>query len=45
MLTNNLSDIINVKFTAQMEEDLDKIAGGDIKRDDLLIKFYKKFKK
>ncbi|MCK4265200.1 type I DNA topoisomerase [Candidatus Babeliales bacterium] len=45
MLTANLSDIINVKFTAKMEEDLDKIASGDVKRDDVLVKFYKKFKK
>jgi DNA topoisomerase I len=43
MLTQNLPDIINVKFTAHMEEDLDKIADGKIKRDDVLFEFYDKF--
>jgi len=45
MLVNNLPDIINVTFTAQMEEDLDKIAQGKSKRDKVLLDFYKKFKK
>jgi len=45
MLTKNLPDIINVKFTAKMEEDLDKIAQGTVKRDDVLNAFYKEFKK
>lgn len=45
MLRNNLPDIINVSFTANMEEDLDKIAEGKLKRDKVLIEFYKKFKK
>ncbi|MBD3273034.1 type I DNA topoisomerase [Candidatus Dependentiae bacterium] len=45
MLTENLPDIINVSFTAHMEEDLDKIADGKIKRDEVLLEFYKKFKK
>ena len=43
LLTKNLPDIINVNFTAQMEQALDKVAGGDVKRDELLLKFYKKF--
>ena len=45
MLVENLPDIINVSFTAHMEEDLDKIADGKIKRDDVLNEFYTKFKK
>jgi len=45
MLTDNLPDIINVKFTAHMEEDLDKIANGDVKRDEVLLEFYEEFKK
>ncbi len=45
MLRKNLPDIINVTFTARMEEDLDKIAEGELKRDKVLIEFYKKFKK
>ncbi len=44
MLIKNLPDIINLTFTAQMEEDLDKIAQGNIKRDVVLETFYKKFK-
>jgi DNA topoisomerase-1 len=43
LLTKNLPDIINVNFTAQMEQALDKVAAGDVKRDELLLKFYKKF--
>jgi DNA topoisomerase-1 len=45
LLTKNLPDIINVSFTATMEESLDKIAQGDIKRDKVLNDFYGKFKK
>ena len=45
MLSTNLPDIINVKFTAQMEEYLDKIAAGESKRDVVLGTFYKKFSK
>jgi len=45
LLVDNLPDIMDVKFTANMEEDLDKIANGDMKRDALLREFYKKFKK
>ncbi len=43
LLVKNLSDIINITFTAKMEEDLDKIAQGDLVRDVVLIDFYKKF--
>ena len=36
-------DIINVKYTKEMEDDLDKIADGNIIYYDLLDKFYKDF--
>lgn len=44
MLSKNLPDIINVSFTAKMEEDLDKIAQGQEPRDKVLLNFYTKFK-
>ncbi len=44
MLVDNLSKIMNVKFTALMEEDLDRIAQGDLERDVLLREFYEAFK-
>lgn len=37
------SDLINVKYTAKMEDDLDKIADGDLVGYNLLDKFYKEF--
>lgn len=37
------SDLINVKYTANMENDLDKIANGNLIWYELLDKFYKKF--
>ena len=37
------SDLINVKYTAKMEDDLDKIAEGDLVWYNLLDKFYKEF--
>lgn len=43
MLSDNLPHIINVQFTANMEEDLDKIESGDLERDTLLNNFYEKF--
>ncbi len=45
LLTENLPNIIDVKFTAGMEEDLDKIAAGEMERDTLLNTFYGKFEK
>ena len=45
MLSKNLPDIINVSFTANMEEKLDKIEQGDVKRDEVLNEFYEKFRK
>ncbi|WP_035588535.1 type I DNA topoisomerase [Hippea jasoniae] len=45
LLDKFFSDIINVKFTAQMEEGLDKIANKKMDKIELLEKFYDKFKK
>lgn len=45
MLTKNLPDVINVSFTAKMEESLDKIAQGEANRDKVLNEFYVPFKK
>jgi DNA topoisomerase I len=45
MLVKNLPEIMNPKFTALMEEDLDKIAEGELERDKLLKDFYATFKK
>ena len=45
MLVDNLKDIINASFTANMEGDLDKIASGEKDRDSVLLPFYEKFQK
>ncbi|HEV2601075.1 MAG TPA: type I DNA topoisomerase [Candidatus Babeliales bacterium] len=45
MLTENFPDIMDIKFTANMELDLDKIANGELERDKLLHTFYKSFQK
>lgn len=45
MLTENLPKIMDYKFTAIMEEDLDKIAQGTLERDALLLQFYEAFEK
>ncbi len=45
LLVQNLPDIINVDFTAKMEENLDKIAQGEVDRDKILNEFYKEFQK
>lgn len=45
MLEDNLPKIMDVKFTAGMEEQLDKIANGDLERDKLLFDFHKDFEK
>lgn len=45
MLVQNLPDVINIQFTANMEEELDRIAQGETDRDKILTTFYKKFKK
>ncbi len=38
------SDIINVKFTARMEDKLDKIVEGNLSKLDVLSEFYEKFR-
>ncbi len=43
LLDANLPHIMNVSFTASMEEDLDKVASGELERDTLLRAFYKDF--
>lgn len=45
MLNKNLPKIMDIKFTAHMEEDLDKIAQGQLDRDKVLKEFYTEFKK
>lgn len=43
MLSANLPKIMDTQFTALMEEDLDKVAQGDMNRDLLLRQFYDSF--
>jgi DNA topoisomerase-1 len=43
MLDENLPKIMDLKFTAHMEEDLDKIASGNMERDKLLNEFWESF--
>jgi DNA topoisomerase I len=45
MLVKNLPEIMDPKFTALMEEELDKVAHGEIERDTLLRNFHKAFEK
>ncbi len=45
MLNENLPHIMDVKFTASMEEKLDKVANGELERDKLLKNFYTDFEK
>jgi DNA topoisomerase I len=45
LLGEHLPKIMDLKFTATMEEDLDKIAQGSLKRDTLLREFYASFEK
>ncbi len=45
MLNDNFSKIMDYKFTAHMEEDLDKIAQGELERDKLLREFWDSFEK
>ena len=45
LLKENLPKIMDIKFTALMEEDLDKIAKGEMERDSLLREFYSNFQK
>ena len=45
LLKNNMEKIMDIKFTALMEEDLDKIANGEVERDTILREFYTEFQK
>lgn len=45
MLNENLPKIMDVSFTADMEQNLDKIAQGELNRDLLLNRFYENFEK
>lgn len=45
MLEEYFPKIMDPKFTAHMEEDLDKIAQGDLQRDILLMEFWNSFEK
>ena len=45
MLTENLPKIMDLGFTANMEQNLDKVAQGDLKRDTLIKDFYHDFEK
>jgi len=45
MLDKNFSKIMDIKFTAHMEQDLDKIAQGELERDTLLREFWSSFEK
>ncbi|MGA0351958.1 MAG: type I DNA topoisomerase, partial [Acholeplasmataceae bacterium] len=42
-LDNFFKDIINVEYTAEMEDHLDKIAVGEYQRNDILSSFYQTF--
>jgi DNA topoisomerase-1 len=43
MLVENFPDILNVEFTAHMEEELDKVEDGSVKWRDVMAKFYGPF--
>jgi DNA topoisomerase-1 len=45
LLVENLPKIMDIKFTAYMEEHLDKVANGELNRDELLFGFYEPFSK
>ncbi len=45
LLTENFKDVINVKFTAQMEEEFDKIAEGKEQWKKVISEFYGPFEK
>ena len=43
LLKERFPNIVNVKFTAEMEEELDSVENGDVKWDELLAEFYSDF--
>lgn len=44
-LVTNFSDVVDYKFTAQMEDELDEIANGKLKWQKVLTEFYNPFEK
>ena len=45
LIVDNFSDIVNIEFTADMENDLDSIESGDKKWNVIIAEFYDTFKK
>ncbi|WGS64079.1 type I DNA topoisomerase [Marinitoga aeolica] len=45
LLEKNFPEIVDIKFTANMEEKLDKVESGEINWKDVLTEFYKDFEK
>ena len=43
LLKERFPNIVNVKFTAEMEEELDSVENGDVNWDELLAEFYSDF--
>jgi len=43
IMKNHFPDLVNIQFTARMEEDLDKIASSDMNWVDMLSNFYSPF--
>jgi len=43
IMNNNFKDIVNVDFTAELEEQLDKVEEGSVQWKDIIRKFYKPF--
>ena len=44
MMMDNFKDIVDYNFTAEMEEDLDKVEKGEVQWKQLLEQFYQEFK-
>ncbi|MDR2649443.1 MAG: type I DNA topoisomerase [Clostridiales bacterium] len=43
IMTQNFEDIVDIEFTAKMEESLDKVEDGDLEWKEILRGFYKQF--
>jgi len=43
IMNNNFKDIVNIDFTAELEEQLDKVEEGSVQWKDIIRKFYKPF--
>lgn len=42
-LNQNFSDIMDYSFTANVEQEFDEIATGNLKRNEMIAKFYEPF--